>query len=234
MRLVPMRLAALARNRMMTALARRGRTLRRDPLLHDFAAEQFMAMPAVSRSWTAREVRALVADNPLRTPRYELVDGELLVTPSPSRWHQLAVTELVVALHVYLEANPVGYALASPSDVELEPEFLSQPDVYVVPMGEWRRLGDSHAIGRIALAIEVLSPSSSRHDRVRKRPKYQRHVPEYWIVDLDARLVERWRPGDERPEILSSAIEWRASEESDALRLDLAAFFARVLDDAGR
>jgi hypothetical protein len=54
-------------------------------LLPDRRAEQIMAMPAVGRRWTAREVREIIDKNPLATPRYELVDGELLVTPSPKR-----------------------------------------------------------------------------------------------------------------------------------------------------
>ena len=57
-------------------------------------------------------------------------------------------------------------------------------------MAEWRRVAtEGLPIRELLLAVEVLSPSSSRHDRVRKRPHYQRHVPDYWIVDLDARLV---------------------------------------------
>src|SRR6185437_7072878 len=104
------------------------------------AAEQIMAMPAVHRRWTASEVRALVDANELSTPRYELVDGELLVTPAPRLFHQAAVSSLIVLLHGYLAAEPVGRVLASPSDVELEPEFLSQPDLFVVPRDEWRRV----------------------------------------------------------------------------------------------
>ena len=188
-----------------------------------------MAMPAVSRRWSASEVRQLIADNPRLDPRYELVDGELLVTPSPTRWHQRAVLELGALLRAYLETEPIGIALISPSDVELEPEFLSQPDVFVVPVSEWKRSRDD-VIRELTLAIEVLSPSSGRHDRVRKRPKYQRHIPEYWIVDLDARLVERWRPADERPAMLTERIEWMPDGATTPFVLEIAAFFAKVLD----
>ena len=159
-----------------------------------------MAMPARIGRWTAREVRELIAAAPLATPRYELVDGELLVTPSPAYRHQLVVTRLLFALTQYLDSEPVGTAIPSPSDVELEPEFITQPDILVVPVDESRRaMREGLPIRELLLAVEVLSPSSSRHDRVRKRPLYQRHVPDYWIVDLDARLVERWTPDDERP-----------------------------------
>ena len=169
-----------------------------------------MAMPAeTARHWTAREVRELIAAAPLATPRYELVDGELLVTPGPGAFHQRAVVKLIVALDAYLERERIGHVVTSPSDVELEPEFVTQPDVFVVPMAEWRRVAtEGMPIRELLLAIEVLSPSSSRHDRVRKRPLYQRHVPDYWIVDLDARLFERWTPGDERPEVITETLVW--------------------------
>jgi Uma2 family endonuclease len=199
-------------------------------LFHDPHAEHFMAMPAVNRRWTAREVRQLIEDNPLVTPRYELVDGELLVTPSPGRWHQRVVLELAVALREYLEREPVGVVMTSPSDVELEPEFLSQPDVFVVPGREWRRIGDDHVIRELILAAEVLSPSSGRHDRVRKRPKYQKHVPEYWILDLEARLVERWRPNEERPEILTERVEWHPRNATVPFVLAISQLFDRALD----
>jgi Uma2 family endonuclease len=191
-----------------------------------------MAMPAeTARRWTAREVRQLISDAPLATPRYELVDGELLVTPGPGRYHQRAVVELIVALSAYLRVELVGHVLTSPSDVELEPEFITQPDIFVVPMAEWRRLAsDDQTIRELLLAIEVLSPSSSRHDRVRKRPLYQRHVPDYWIVDLDARLFERWKPGDERPELLAETLTWLPAGAATPFTLDLPPFFAAIVE----
>ena len=54
-----------------------------------------MVMPAIERRWTVREVRQLIAESPLATPRYELVDGELLVTPSPSWPHPEIVAEVL-------------------------------------------------------------------------------------------------------------------------------------------
>jgi len=199
-------------------------------LRHSFVAEQIMAMPALEvRRWTAAEVRQLTADNPLLTPRYELVDGELLVTPSPGAPHQRAVAALYRRLSAYLEPARIGEVYFSPSDVELEPEFVSQPDLFVVSRAESKRLRhDGFPVYALLLAIEVVSPSSGRHDRVRKRPKYQAHTQEYWIVDPDARLFECWRPGDDRPEICIGAFTWQAPDDVPAFTLDVEQFFADV------
>ena len=209
-------------------------TMLRDHLSTSRRAEQIMGMPAQTMDrWTAQEVRELIDAAPLATPRYELVDGELLVTPSPSFPHQRAVGELLVALHAFLEHERVGVSVSSPADVELEPEDVRQPDVYVVSTSESRRvLREGNPVRELLLAIEVVSPSSGRHDRLKKRPGYQRHVDEYWIVDIDSRLVERWRPEDERPEILSSTIVWRPREANNSMEIDLPSFFARVLGEA--
>lgn len=75
----------------------------------------------------------------------------------------------------------------------------------------------------------MLSPSSARADRHIKRRRYQRAgIAEYWIVDLDARLIERWRPDDERPELLAEELVWRPAGSSEPLRLELPMLFAEV------
>ena len=197
-------------------------------------AEQIMAMPVQSREaprrWTAREVRELIAKNPLATPRYELVDGELLVTPSPNFAHQRAVNLLWKILDDYLRPLEAGIVSTSPFDVELEPEFLSQPDVFVLPMHEARRVTREMPARELLLAAEVLSPSSGRIDRVVKRVKYLRHIAEYWIVDLDARLVERWTPNEDRPEVLTELLEWHPAGAAIPLRLDIVKYFEAVFE----
>jgi Uma2 family endonuclease len=81
------------------------------------------------------------------------------------------------------------------------------------------------------LTVEILSPSTRRADRVRKREIYlDEGVPEYWIVDLDARLIERWRQGDQRPEIVTESLIWQPVAGVPALEVDLPRFFAGVLD----
>jgi Uma2 family endonuclease len=187
-----------------------------------------MGMPQVADRWTPERVRALPADG----RRYEIVAGELFVTPAPGVTHQLAVGRLLRLLSDYTERTGVGFVLMSPADIEPEPGALVQPDVFVGPMTEGRRPRGWTDFRRLLLAVEVLSPSTARADRTVKRKLYQRSgVPEYWIVDLDARLVERWRPGDDRPEVLADSLQWQPDAAIDPCRVDLPAFFSRVLDD---
>jgi Uma2 family endonuclease len=75
----------------------------------------------------------------------------------------------------------------------------------------------------------VTSAATARANRHDKRILYQRErVPQYWIVDVDARLVERWLPDAVRPEVLSESLEWRPAAESSPLVIDLTALFREV------
>ncbi|HEU4647928.1 MAG TPA: Uma2 family endonuclease [Gemmatimonadales bacterium] len=186
-----------------------------------------MAMPHSTAHWTAAEVLALPDDG----NRYEVVDGELLVSPAPSLHHQRAVGLLYERLRPFVESHGLGCVLSSPADIEFDERTLVQPDVFAAPLVEGRLPRSWKEVHGLLLAVEVLSPSTARADRQVKRRRYQRHgVSEYWIVDLDARLIERWRPADERPEILGERIEWRPSPDTPPLLIDLVALFAEVLD----
>jgi Uma2 family endonuclease len=186
-----------------------------------------MGMPQAARDWTVQRVLALPEDG----NRHEVVDGELLVTPSPTFHHQDAVLALAWRLKPFVDSSGAAYLSISPADIELDERTLVQPDLFVFELPGGRRPERWKDIHRILLAIEVLSPSSARADRFVKRCRYQRQgIPEYWIVDLDSRLVERWRPGDDRPEILSETLAWQVSETAAPFELDLSGFFADVLD----
>jgi Uma2 family endonuclease len=188
-----------------------------------------MAMPETLERWTAAQVRELPDDG----KRYEVVDGELFVTPSPTWNHQDAVGELFVALRAYCRAAGLGHAAVSPADIELDPRTLVQPDVFVVPLNEGRRPKNWEDIRGLLLVVEVLSPSTARADRSVKRRRFQRAgVPEYWIVDVDARLIERWRPSDERPEIITDRLIWQPEKAAAPFLLDLPEFFKSVLPEA--
>jgi Uma2 family endonuclease len=83
----------------------------------------------------------------------------------------------------------------------------------------------------LILTVEVLSPSTARADRgVKSRIYMEEDVSEYWIIDLDARVFERWRKGDERPEIVRSILSWQPKADVPPLAIDLDAYFSDVLD----
>ncbi len=197
------------------------------PLPPSRRAEHYMGMPAAARHWTAEMVRALPEDG----RRYEVIAGELFVTPAPSFDHQDAVAKVFLLLNGYLKRTGAGYAAFSPADIAFDEHTLVQPDLFVVPLMDGRRPRRWTDIARLLLAVEVLSPSTARADRTVKRQLFQRvGVPEYWIVDVEARLIERWRPGDTRPEIVSDSLEWQPDPRHAPLRIDLPGLFAAILE----
>ena len=185
-----------------------------------------MAMPAQrapDRRWTEEEFYA-ARDVAPPGERWELVDGQVLVTPAPHWVHQRLIGRLFESLAPYVRAHGLGEAFVSPLDVELEPGLVLQPDLLVVPVGALTRRSD--VVDRLLLAVEIVSPSSARHDRVRKRPHYQRHrVSEYWIIDDASQTVERWTPRDERPELIAERLQWDSGGAAEPFVLDLVQFF---------
>ena len=188
-----------------------------------------MGMPEMARSWTRELVLALPDDG----NRYELFGGELLVTPAPNPIHQGLVGRLHSNLDGYVRAQALGLLFTSPADVSLDGDQLAQPDLFVVPATPGPVPRSWAAVARPMLVIEVLSPSTARNDRQVKRRWFQRTgIDEYWIVDPDARQVQRWRPADVRPEVLDESIEWHPATANAPLSIDLVAMFAEVLGPA--
>lgn len=188
-----------------------------------------MAMPAVEpRRWTAEAVRNL-PDKPGK--RFECVDGELLVSPGPRIPHQVAVGELYGLLREYCREPRLAVVLTGPGELELDPFTLVQPDIFVLPRVNGRVPQHQNDTGNALLLVEVLSPSTARYDRVVKRRRYQRDGVEYWIVDLDSRLIERWTPDTDRPEVLADRITWQLDGQSTVFALELEPFFAEVLGE---
>ncbi|HEY4130072.1 MAG TPA: Uma2 family endonuclease, partial [Gemmatimonadaceae bacterium] len=126
-----------------------------------------MSMPALrAHHWTVEEVDRLVEERPGYTPRYELVDGELLVTPSPAKRHQRLIGDLYMLLRPYVDQQRVGEVIFSPSTVRLTADSRVEPDIFVIPAVFGRRQAATVPITNLSLAVEVLSPSSARYDRI--------------------------------------------------------------------
>jgi Uma2 family endonuclease len=196
-------------------------------------AEQVMSMPAVhSRRWTIEEVDRLAEEREESSPRYELVDGELLVTPAPSGRHQRIILRLAIPLVAYVETNRLGELRLGPGEARLTPDSRFEPDIFVIPAIDGHMPRAAAPVTRLLLAVEVLSPSSSRHDRITKRRFFQAHgVPEYWVVDGEAQAFEVWHPGDERAALLDDRLIWQPNLDAPPLDLDLTAFFSSVADE---
>ncbi|MCO4098530.1 MAG: Uma2 family endonuclease [Gemmatimonas sp.] len=185
-----------------------------------------MAMPALEqRRWTAAEVQNL-PEEPGK--RFECVDGELLVSPSPALAHQIALALLMTALNDYARQGQRALILPAPLDYVLDTYTVVQPDITVVPTPAGRAPTRNEAPEAAVLFVEILSPSTARYDRVVKRRRYQREGIEYWIVDVESRLIERWLGGDERPEILTEQLGWQLSGHEAAFSLDVVDYSARV------
>jgi Uma2 family endonuclease len=196
-----------------------------------FAKEERMAHMAMARIWTVDDVHALPDDD----NRYEVIDGELLVTPAPSMDHQRLVLLLATILGEFLERNPVGEVIISPADVVFSERRGVQPDVFVVPIVGGRRAKNWSDAPRPILAAEVLSPSTRRADRVTKRKLFRDEAtPEYWVLDPETRVFERSTPDDSRIDVLADKIVWWPTDAAEGCEIDIPAFFQRALDFTSR
>jgi Uma2 family endonuclease len=186
-----------------------------------------MPMPAVVPRYTADEIRHFPDDR----LRHEVIRGELFVTPAPGTHHQRAVLELAHRLHDYLQTHGLGEVLPAPFEVQFAEDSAVQPDVLVILESQRQRLSGERFYGPPALVIEVVSYSSKRTDRLQKRELYLAEgVAEYWVVDPEARHVERWRSGLTEPEVVTGRLSWQPTPAAGPppFLLDLPALFAVV------
>ena len=183
-----------------------------------------MGMPA-----PAYYTRAMLRDLPDDGNTYELVRGELLVTPAPRLWHEEVSARLFEALRAYVRQHPVGHVVGSRSEVSWGDEDTEvQPDAFVVPVEEAQTL-DWARLRHLLLVVEVLSPSSRRHDRFTKRLEYQRRrVPVYWIVDPDEHVVEVWGPDDHFPAFERERLVWHPAGAGAPCILELIDLFRPI------
>ncbi len=185
-----------------------------------------MGMPTPESVTSIDELLALPDDG----LRHELLDGQHVVTPAPTRTHQRAVAEFFLALKAGLGDRVDLEVLFSPADIQLGPRTLVQPDLFILAKHQPEENREWKDAPLPMLAVEVLSPGTAARDRgVKRRIYLDASVEEYWIVDLDARLVERWQQGDDRPEILDDTLTW-SLETGVAGSLDLRELFKTVVD----
>jgi Uma2 family endonuclease len=158
------------------------------------------------RRWTFDELSAELPESNQPT---ELWDGELIMSPAPSFFHQ----EIVDRFHDYLKAwvrqHQLGKTGIAPIDMVLTARCVTQPDVVFIA-NDRLSIVQRNLQGAANLVAEVISPESRRRDRIDKRDLYEQHgVEEYWLIDPEAKTVEvlslqsgeyrlagRWHPGE--------------------------------------
>jgi len=132
----------------------------------------------------------------LNTPddeRYELLEGELAMTPSPVTKHQKILTNLGVALVNHVKGNSLGDVFFAPYDVVLDDENVVQPDILFISKVRLSIIGEKNVHGAPDMVVEILSEATAYRDSIQKKRLYARSgVRELWLVAPDDRLVEAY------------------------------------------
>jgi Uma2 family endonuclease len=123
--------------------------------------------------------------------RYEIVDGELFLTPAPTPYHQTVAMRLGFLLHAFVEREHRGQAFIAPCDVVLSRFDVLQPDIFFISAERVSIIGEKYIREAPDLVVEVLSPSTADRDEVAKARQYAKFgVGEMWIADPKARTIE--------------------------------------------
>jgi Uma2 family endonuclease len=144
-------------------------------------------MPAVQMEpLTVEDYRLL----PETGPRYQLVEGELIMAPAPNRYHQDISGNIYFILREYLEKHPIGRLYEAPFDVYFDQSNAHQPDIIFVSKANYAILTDAGADGAPDFIVEILSAKTAYLDKKPKRQVYARSgVKELWLVDPDAKTI---------------------------------------------
>jgi Uma2 family endonuclease len=174
---------------------------------------------ATPGEWTYSEYARLPDDG----NRYEIIDGEVLVTPAPTPHHQKVIARLLVLLIEFVEGRGLGWVFQDVDLLFVTGQFL-RPDLLVVPSAGRDGITDRGVEIAPALVIEVLSPSSRTIDRVNKPRRYLEFgVPAYWVVDPFEGVVWTWdtETGPEAPRRETSIAQWSFAAAETAFEVDI-------------
>ena len=143
---------------------------------------------------TATEKKKYTYEDYLKTPddvRYELIEGDLLMTPSPVTKHQRIMRELGFELLSFVRVKDLGEIFLAPFDVHLDNENVVEPDILFISKQRLHIIGEKNVQGPPDLVIEILSESTANRDLVQKKRLYAKFgVKEYWIVIPGEEIVE--------------------------------------------
>jgi Uma2 family endonuclease len=192
----------------------------RGPIIEE---NRIMEMAQQTMRWTRADLQRLPDDG----NKYEVVRGELFVTPAPSAGHQEIIS--VIAQHItpYVQAQTLGRVHQARSVVVIEGSEV-EPDLYVrppvpVPPPSWEDAP------RPILVVEVLSNATRRRDQIKKRSLYMdARILEYWIVDRNDRSIRVVRP-DQDDMLVRDTLRWHPTGAADPFELDVAGIFREAL-----
>jgi Uma2 family endonuclease len=187
-----------------------------------------MGARSTRQRWTYAEFARLPSEG---STRYEILDGELVVTPAPGLLHQAIVMHLAWLLYGFVRENELGKVFGSPVDVLLAEGDYLEPDIAFVRSGRAEVLTERGIEGPPDLVVEVLSPSTAAHDRGIKLERYRLFgVPEYWLVDPEESTIEVWTlaQSSREPTVYGSAsvLAWTPATGGATLEISPAEVFA--------
>ena len=143
---------------------------------------------------TAIKNKGYTYEDYVKTPddiRYELIEGDLIMTPSPETRHQRIVGSLFAKLYAYAKEHNSGEVFISPFDVYLDNENVVQPDILFISKERINIIGKKNVQGAPDLIIEILSEGNAYRDTIQKKKLYARFgVKEYWIIAPEDAMVE--------------------------------------------
>lgn len=174
----------------------------------------------------------LTVDDYMATPegtRCQLLDGELILSASPSAKHQTVSAEVFSDVRLFVRERSAGRIWYAPFGVIFSDTDVAQPDIVFVSNERAGIITGANIQGAPDLLVEVISPSTARYDRGYKMTLYWRHgVREYWIVDPFAETVEIFVPGESGmvPHSVYSHGETLASPLPAGLAIDLEHVFS--------
>jgi Uma2 family endonuclease len=172
--------------------------------------------------WTYEEFARLPEDG----NRYEIIAGELYVTPAPRPRHQLVLVPLIVQLNAFVAKHGLGRIYPGPIDVLFAEGDYLEPDLVFVRQDRFGIVSDRGLEGAPNLVVEILSPSTARRDRTLKRDRYAFFgVSEYWVIDPEGRTVEVFRAGTNQSAMHTATLEWQPVTGGPELTLRVSDLF---------
>jgi len=139
---------------------------------------------------------------------YQLIGGELIMTPAPTPYHQIVSRKIMSLLIQYVEKNNLGEILYSPIDVYFSEEDVFQPDIIFISKERLNIIGETKIEGAPDLIIEILSPSTAYYDLGRKYKIYEKSgVREYWIVHPERKSIEIYQNQEGQFKLIQMAKE---------------------------